>query len=139
MINDIKYKGLQKGDKVTFYVEGKDGSVPEKFEVLRVYPYAEERMGGPFVLDVEGEFHFLKHVEEIYVDAYAGGVPNAHHIYWLADAKVGSVEHDVIREYAYRIGHPDNKVWEHRGERISTEELLGRVAGQRLWALDERY
>lgn len=134
-----QYSTLRKGDEVEVYgylPRNPDKVTYETFTVLKVYAGADESMGGPFIVDMEGDFHFLKDIKGIRVVSYFGGVPNAHHIFWLSDTAGG---HDVRYNYAHRTGHPENRVWENEGESYSQEELLTLVGGQRIFPLDERY
>lgn len=140
MVDLREFEHLKKGDVVRFtgyFRETEpDKRVSEEFTVLRAYPFAGKEIGGPFVLDTDGEFHYLKKVDSIYIKSYGAGVPNAEHIFWIsADEKDGS---EIRYHYAHRSGHPNNRVWEYEGRRLDQNVLLSLVGGARLYALDVR-
>lgn len=122
-------KHLQRGDQITLHSAD---AAPVAIEVLAIHVNIAE---SPLIVDTDGHLHKVNDYDDLYIDKYKDGVPSTRHVYWYV--RPPHDEHEVEYHHAIRIGHQNNGVWEYRGKRIETSELLSVSKGHTIRGLVE--
>jgi hypothetical protein len=125
VIDQVKH--LQRGDNITLHFAEEN---PRRLQVLAVHLNVAAT---PFIVDADGGVHWLREVEEVYVNSYADNLPATRHIYWIGSKSGETFENEY--HHAVRIGHTNNGVWDYRGRFIETTELVDIIDGSRVFPL----